>query len=94
VLIRFVEEMSYKRLRIMSREVDVRIKAPAHHVGDIEREVSLAYAIDLFLRGIVSIERAAELADIHLYDFILELKRRGLYAYPYSNEELRKELKL
>jgi len=78
----------------MSREVVVKVKVPAHYVGDVEQEARLAYAIDLFLRGIVSVERAAELAGIHLYDFILELKRRGLHAYPYSDDEAREELKL
>ncbi len=78
----------------MSCEVVVKIKAPAHYVGNIEQEARLAYAIDLFLCGIISIERAAELADMHLYDFILELKRRGLYAYSYTDEELREELRL
>ncbi|GEM_PF-954477 len=53
------------------------------------RVVKLAYAIDLFVRGIVSVERAAELS---LYDFILELQRRGITAYPYNDEELREEL--
>jgi predicted HTH domain antitoxin len=37
----------------------------------------LAYAVDLFLRGIVSVERAAELAEMQLYDFLLELRKRG-----------------
>jgi len=78
----------------MAREIIVKVKTPAHYVGDVEHEVKLAYAIDLFLRGIVSVERAAELAEMHLYDFILELKRRGLYAYPYSDEEVRGELGL
>ena len=72
----------------------VRIRIPSHYAGDIEKGVRLAYAIDLFVRGIVSVERAAELAEMHLYDFLLELRKRGIVAYPYSNEELREELKL
>jgi len=54
----------------------------------------LAYAVDLFLRGIVSVERAAELAEMQLYDFLLELHKRGLHAYPYSDEELLEELRI
>ncbi|GBF09063.1 hypothetical protein apy_07880 [Aeropyrum pernix] len=76
----------------LSREVVVKVKVPSHYVGDIEREVKLAYAVDLFLRGIVSVERAAELAGISLYDFLVELRRRRIQAYPYSDEELREEL--
>ena len=76
----------------MSREMVVRVRAPSHYVGDVEREVRLAYAIDLFIRGVVSVERAAELAGTSLYDFLVELRRRGIQAYPYSDEELREEL--
>ena len=65
---------------------------PSHYAGDVEREVKLAYAIDLFVRGVVSVERAAELAELSLYDFTRELQKRGITAYPYSDEELREEL--
>jgi len=77
---------------MLSREVVVRVKIPSHYVGDVEKDVRLAYAIDLFLRGIVSVERAAELAGMSLYDFLVELRRRRIQAYPYSDEELREEL--
>ncbi|MHA1595055.1 MAG: UPF0175 family protein [Candidatus Baldrarchaeia archaeon] len=70
----------------------VKVKVPVYHVGDVEAEVRLAYAIDLFLRGVVSLGRAAELANMHIYDFIMELRRRGLFAFSYSEEEVREEL--
>ncbi|RLG77061.1 MAG: UPF0175 family protein [Thermoprotei archaeon] len=76
----------------MSREVMVKVRVPSHYAGDVEKEVRLAYAIDLFIRGVVSVERAAELAGLNLYDFISELRRRRITAYPYSDEELREEL--
>ncbi|MCE4608955.1 MAG: UPF0175 family protein [Desulfurococcales archaeon] len=78
----------------MSREVVVRVRVPSHYVGDVEREVRLAYAVDLFIRGVVSVERAAELAGMSLYDFLVELRRRGIQAYLYSDEELREELEI
>ncbi len=78
----------------MAQEVLVRVRDPSHYVGDVESEVRLAYAIDLFIRGVVSVERAAELAGLSLYDFIIELRRRKITVYPYSDEELREELKL
>ena len=61
-------------------------------LGDFEKEVRLAYAVDLFLRGVVSVERAAELTGMSLHDFLVELRRRGIPAYPYNDEELRAEL--
>lgn len=76
----------------MLREVVVKVKVPSHYVGDVEKEVKLAYAVDLFLRGIVSVERAAELAGMSLCDFLVELRKRRIQAYPYSDEELREEL--
>ena len=79
---------------MLSQEVSVKVRVPSHYAGDVEREVRLAYAIDLFIRGIVSVERAAELAGISLYEFLLELRKRGIQAYPYSDEELREELGL
>jgi len=76
----------------LSREVVVKVRVPSHYVGDVEKDVRLAYAIDLFLRGAVSVERAAELAGMSLYDFLVELRRRGIPAYPYSDRELQEEL--
>jgi len=76
----------------LSREVVVKVRVPSHYVGDVEKDVRLAYAIDLFLRGVVSAERAAELAGMSLYDFLVELRRRGISAYPYSDRELQEEL--
>ena len=78
----------------MSREIVVRVRVPSHYAGDVEREVRLAYAVDLFLRGVVSVERAAELAGMSLYDFLVELRRRRIQAYPYTDEELREELRV
>jgi len=78
----------------LSREVVVKVKVPSHYAGDVEKDVRVAYAIDLFLRGVVSIERAAELAVMGLYDFLVELRRRKIQAYPYIDEELRDELEI
>ncbi len=83
-----------QRRIVLSHEVLVRVRVPSHYAGDVEREVRLAYAIDLFVRGIASVERAAELAGMGLHEFLLELHKRGIPAYPYSGEELREELGL
>ena len=74
--------------------VSVKIEVPANHVGDLERDVKLAFAIDLFTRGIISIEREAEIADVPIQDFISELRRRGIHPFNYDNEELREKLNL
>jgi len=74
--------------------VVVKVKVPSHYAGDVEKDVRVAYAIDLFLRRVVSVERAAELAVMGLYDFLVELRRRKIQAYPYIDEELRDELEI
>lgn len=70
----------------------VRVRVPSHYAGDVESEVRLAYAVDFFVRGIVGVKRAAELAGLSLYDFIQELRRGGVTVYPYSDDEPREEL--
>lgn len=77
----------------MFREVVVRVKVPPHYIGRVE-EVRLVYAIDLFLRRIFSVERAAELAGIQLHDFLIELRKRRVKAYPYNDEGLGEELRI
>jgi predicted HTH domain antitoxin len=59
-----------------------------------EKDVKLATAIEAFNRKIVSINRAAEIAETPIQEFILELKRRGIPAYPIPDDEARKELEI
>jgi len=57
-----------------------------------ERDVKLAVAIEAFTRGLVSIGKAAEIAEIPIQEFLVELKKRGIAAYSYRNEDALKEL--
>jgi len=75
-----------------TREVKVIIPVPANYVGNINKEVRLAFAIDLFRRGIISLKRASEIAGIPVYDFIVKLRERNIKAFNYSDEELGGEL--
>jgi len=59
-----------------------------------ERDVKVAAAIEAFSRGSVSVGNAAEIAEISIQEFLLELRRRGIPAYPYTDKEASKELKL
>lgn len=58
-----------------------------------ERDVKVAAAVDAFSRGSVSIGKAAEIAEIPIQEFLVELRKRGIPAYPYTDEEALKELK-
>ena len=59
-----------------------------------ERDVKVAAAVEAFSRGSISVEKAAEIAEIPIQEFLLELRKRGIPAYPYTNKEALKELKL
>ena len=52
-----------------------------------EKDVRLAIAIEAFRRELISVGKAAELAGIPLQTFIEELKKRGIPAYRYDDEE-------
>ena len=58
-----------------------------------ERDVKLAAAIEVFSKGSVSVGKAAEIAEMSIQEFLVELRRRGIPAYPYSDEEALEELR-
>jgi len=70
----------------------VKVRVPANYVGDIERDVNLALAIELFLRGLISVGRAAEIASLPIQDFLYELKKRGIKPFLYDEEDIKEEL--
>jgi len=59
-----------------------------------EKDIKLVVAIEAFRRGLVSIGKAAELAELPLQVFIEELKKRGIPAYRYDEKEALRELGL
>lgn len=68
----------------------VQVKVPE---SVSERDVKVAAAVEAFSRGSVSIGKAAEIAEIPIQEFLLELRKRGIPAYPYTDEEALRELK-
>jgi len=59
-----------------------------------ERDVKVAAAVEAFSRGSISVGKAAEIAEIPIQEFLLELRKREIPAYPYTDKEALKELKL
>jgi len=57
-----------------------------------ERDVKLAAAIEAFSKGSVSVGKAAEIAEMPIQEFLVELRRRGVPAYPYTDDEVLEEL--
>lgn len=59
-----------------------------------EKDVRIVAAVEAFSRGSISVGRAAEIAEVSLQEFLVELKMRGIDAYPYTDKEALKELML
>jgi predicted HTH domain antitoxin len=57
-----------------------------------ERDVRIAAAIEAFSKGSISVGKAAEIAEIPIQEFLVELKKRGIIAYTYTKKEALKEL--
>ncbi|MDH5688498.1 MAG: UPF0175 family protein [Candidatus Bathyarchaeota archaeon] len=60
-----------------------------------ERDVKIAAAIEALKKGAVTVGKAAEIAELPIQEYLVELKKRAVQAYPYTGEEaLEEELKL
>lgn len=58
----------------------------------IQRDISLAYALRLFQDERVTIAKAAELAGLDIYDFIAACKKNQVPVINTSREELLEEV--
>ncbi len=70
---------------------EVHVKVPE---SVSEKDVKVAIAVEAFTRGLVSIGKASEIAEMPIQEFLIELRKRGIAAYPYSDEDALKELSL
>ena len=77
--------------RLISLTKVVHIKVPEFLS---QRDVRIAAAVEAFSKGSISIGKAAEIAEIPIQEFLVELKKRHIKAYPYTDKEARKELML
>jgi predicted HTH domain antitoxin len=59
-----------------------------------ERDVKVAAAVEAFSKGSISVGKASEIAEVPIQEFLVELKKRNIQAYPYSDKEALKELML
>ena len=61
-------------------------------VDVIEREMRISYALALFKTTRVTLSKAAELADMNIYDFIRTCKENQIPVIDITREELLQEL--
>ncbi len=59
---------------------------------EVQREIRLAAAIDWYRRGLISQERAAQLAGLPRADFLNELAARKIDVHYVDLEELKREI--
>ena len=69
----------------------VQVKVP-EFLSD--RDVKVAAAIEALSKDSISVGKAAEIAEMSIQEFLVELKKRGIKAYPYADKEALKELGL
>lgn len=60
--------------------------------GQIQRDIRLSYALWLFKNERVTIAKAAELANMDIYDFMAACKANQVSVVDISREELLEEL--
>jgi predicted HTH domain antitoxin len=60
--------------------------------GVIEREMRVSYALVLFKAARVTLSKAAELADLSIYDFMKVCKENQVSVISATREELLQEL--
>ena len=58
---------------------------------DIEKEIKENNALMLYKQEKISIEKASELAEINIYDFMLECKINQIPVIDYTEEEIIEE---
>ena len=75
--------------------MEIKMKLPPYKSKEeTTKLLKLLYAIELFRERIISLGKAAEIAEISYQDFIAELKKRGIYAFYYEDDDALKELEL
>jgi predicted HTH domain antitoxin len=60
-------------------------------LSSIERQFKLFTALMLVKQGKISVSKAAELAEITIYDFLKQCKENDIPVVDYSKEELKEE---
>jgi len=83
----------------MEKTVQIRIPKEIYDIlefykvdKNLDRNIKLLLAIELFSRGYLTLEQASKLAGIPIADFIDEFGRRGIPVFEYSEDEIKREI--
>ena len=87
-----VEEETLQLLDLLARWQDSsRTKVVQHLLRESARQARLDYAAERYRRGEVTLERAAEIAVISIYDMMAYLRQHGLSG-PSQADEMRADV--
>lgn len=60
---------------------------------DLQEKIKIAFAIDLFRQGVVTLSKAAQVCNMSIYRFMNVLKDRDIPAFEYGEEEYQQDKK-
>jgi predicted HTH domain antitoxin len=76
----------------LPKELEPALKAAGYTSQSLSNEALCHLAVALFMRKVLSLEQAAQLARMSLWDFIPFLGAQDIATADYDAEEARKEL--
>ena len=77
----------------LPKELEPALKAAGYTPQRLSDEALCYLAASLFVRKVLSLEQAAQLARMSLWDFIPFLGEQGIAVSDYDEDETREELK-
>lgn len=60
---------------------------------NLEERIKIAFVIDLFRQGVVTLSKAAQVCNMSIYKFMNVLKERDIPAFEYDEEEYQQDKK-
>ena len=76
----------------LPNELAIPFSVAGYDGEKLTEEVKQLLAVTFFQRNVLSLGQAAQLAEMHLWDFIQFLSQQGLSVAEYDDEEIQQEL--
>ena len=73
-------------------ELAIPLSVAGYDGEKLTEEVKQLLAVTFFQRNVLSLGQAAQLAEMHLWDFIQFLSQQGIPIAEYDDEEIQQEL--
>ena len=76
----------------LPEDLEAALRVAGYGPQRLSREAASSLAASLFARGVLSLGKAARMAEMSLWDFIPYLGAQGIAVAEYDEEEARKEV--